>query len=60
MLQPGGDLDLEQEALRPYRERELGREHLDRHRAGRVALPGEIDGRTAAVADLAVDDVAIG
>src|SRR2546425_10004002 len=53
------DLDLPQEPLGADRGRELAPEHLDRHLAVVLLVLGEVDGRHAAPAELAVDGVAV-
>ena len=59
MLQPGGELDLAQEALRAERGGELGVEHLERDRAVVLEVVGEIDGGHAAAAELALERVTV-
>ena len=58
MLQPGGDLDLAGEALRAQGGGELGAEHLDRDLALVLQVFGQEDGGHAALAELALEQVA--
>jgi hypothetical protein len=60
MIEPGDDLDLAIEPLRPEHGAELRSEHLDRHLAAMLQIVGQVDRRHAAVADLALDGVAAG
>ena len=60
MGEPGGDLDLAQEALGPIAAASSGLQDLDRDRAVVLEVAGEVDGRHAAAADLALDSVATG
>ena len=60
MLQPRGDLDLAAEPLGAERRREVGAQHLDRHLAVVLEVFGEIDHRHPALAELALDAVAVG
>jgi hypothetical protein len=60
MLQVGGDLDLGQEALGPDHGRQLGLEHLQRHLALVLHVLRQEDSGHPALAELALDDVAVG
>ena len=60
MLEPGGELDLAEEALGAERGGELGMEHLERDRAVVPEVLGQVDGGHAAAAELALDAVAVG
>ena len=55
-----GDLDLPQEPSGAERGGELGPQHLDRDLAVVLEVLGEIDGGHAALAELALDAVAVG
>jgi hypothetical protein len=57
MLEPRGEPDLSEEALGPERVRQLGMEHLERHRAVVLEVAGEEDGGHAAAAELALERV---
>ena len=59
MLEVGRELDLGQEALGADHGGELGPEHLEGDAAVVADVLGEIDGRHAAGADLAVEAVAV-
>ena len=58
MMQPGGDVDLEQKPLRPHRRRQLGTQHLHRHVAMVLQVLGEVDRGHAAGAALALEAIA--
>ena len=60
MLEPGGDLDLAGEPVGAERGGQLGAQHLDRHLAVVLQVLGEVDGGHAALAELALDAVAVG
>ena len=60
MLQVGGDLDLGEEPLGAEHGGELGLEDLDGDLAVVLEVVGEIDRRHAALAELALDAVAVG
>ena len=60
VLQPGGELDLAQEPLGAERCGELRMEHLERDRPVVLQVLGQVDGRHAAAAELAVERVAVG
>ena len=57
MRQPGSDLDLGQESLDADNSTELRAEDFERNAPVMACVPGEIDGRHAAAADLTVDRV---
>ncbi len=59
MLQVGGDLDLGQEAIAADDGAELGVEDLDRDLAAVLQVLGEVDGGHAALAELALEAVAV-
>jgi hypothetical protein len=59
VLQPGQDLDLQQEALGRLADDDLGAEDLDRHGAVVLAVAGEVDDCHAAPAEYAVYGVAV-
>ena len=60
MLQVGDGLDLAQEALGPDDGREVGPEDLDGDLALVAEVVREVDGGHAALAQLALDPVAVG
>ena len=60
MLEVGGDLDLGEEALAADDGDELGVQDLDGDLAAVLQVVGEIDGGHAALAELALDAVAVG
>ncbi len=60
MLQIGGGLDLDQEALGADHRRELGAEDLDRHLAVVSDILGEVDRGHPAGTEFALDAVAVG
>ncbi len=60
MLQPGGDLDLAQEALSPQRRCQLGTEQLDGDGAPMLQVLGEIDRRHPPAPELSLDRVTPG
>ena len=60
VLEPGGDLDLAGEPLGAERGGQLGAQDLHRHLAVVLQVLGEIHGRHAALAELALDAVAGG
>ncbi len=59
MLEPRGELDLAEEALRAERIGELGVEHLERHRAVVPHVLREPDRSHAAAAELALEGVPV-
>ena len=59
MLEPGGGLDLAQEALGAERRGELGVQHLERDGAVVPEVAGEVDGGHAAATELALEAVAV-
>src|SRR4029079_9926669 len=59
VLQRGGDLDLPEEALPSQGDRELGLEHFQRDGATVLEIGGEEHHGHAAVAELALDPVAV-
>ena len=59
MLQLGGGLDLAQEPLGAEDGGQLGVEHLERDLAVVPEVVGEVDGGHAALAELALDAVAV-
>ena len=60
MLELGGDVNLSEKTIRAERRRELRAEHLDRYVTLVLEVLREIDRRHAAVAELALDTVAVG
>ena len=60
VLEVGRGLDLAQEPLGADHGRELGPEHLDRHPAIVLEVLGQVDGGHAALAELALEAVAVG
>ena len=60
VLQPGGEPDLAQEALRAERGGELGVQHLERDLAVVLEVVREIDRGHAPAAELALERVAVG
>ena len=60
VLQVGGDADLGQEAFGAEDGGELGAEDLEGHLAVVLEVVGEVDRRHAALAELALDAVAVG
>ena len=58
MLQPGGEPDLALEALGTQRDRELGVEHLECHRAVVLEVAGQEDRSHAAAPELPLERVA--
>ena len=60
MLQVGDRLDLAQEPLGADDGGELGPQHLDGDLAAVLEVVGEVDRRHAALAELALDAVAVG
>ena len=59
MLEPGGEVNLAEEALGSHRGGELGVEHLDRDRSIVLEVAGEPDGGHPPVAKLALERVAV-
>jgi hypothetical protein len=59
VLQRGGDLDLAEEALAAQRGGQLGLEHLEGDAPTVLEVLGEEDDRHAALAELALDAVAV-
>ena len=60
MLQRGDRLDLAEEPLGADHRGQLGPQHLDRDLAPVLEVLGEVDGGHAALAELALDPVAVG
>src|SRR5205823_7851536 len=60
MGEPGGDLDLAQEASRPQRRGQLRTEDFEGDPPAVFTIVGQIDGGHAAVAELSGDRVALG
>jgi hypothetical protein len=60
VIEPGGELDLAQEALGPQGRGQLRPQHLDRDRAVMLLVLGEIDRGHPTAADLPLDRVAVG
>ena len=60
MLQRRGELDLLQEPLAADHRAELRVQHLDRHLAPVLQVLGEVDGGHAALAELALEAIALG
>ena len=60
MLEVRGDLDLGQEPLAAQDGGELGVKQLDRHAPAMAQVLGEIDGGHPALAELALDPIAVG
>ena len=60
MLEAGGDLDLGEEAIAADDGTEFGVEDLDGDLAGVLQVFGEVDGGHAALAELALEAVAVG
>ena len=58
VLEPGGEPDLPLEALRAERGRQLGMEHLERHRAVVLQVLRQEHGGHPAPAQLALEQVA--
>ena len=59
MLEPGGDLDFAEEALRPQRLGQGGMQHLERHRARVREILGQVHRGHAPAAQLALQPVAV-
>jgi hypothetical protein len=59
MGEPSGELDLPEEPLRADLEGDLGAQHLERHLAVVLQVLGEVHGGHAALAQLALDAVAV-
>ena len=59
MLQGSGESDLALETLGPERGGEVGAEHLEGDEAVVAEVPGEVDRRHAAVAELALEEIAV-
>ncbi len=59
VLQVGRELDLGQEPLGADHRRELGPQHLERHPPVVADVLGQVDGRHAAGADLALEAIAV-
>ena len=59
MAEVGGGLDLAEEALPADGGRELGLEHLDRDLAAVLQVLGEVHRRHPALAELALDAIAV-
>jgi plasmid stabilization system protein ParE len=57
VLEPGRDLDLAEEPLRPQRQPQLGPEHLHRNLPVMAKVLGEVDGRHAPLPELALQRV---
>ena len=60
MIEPGGNLDLAQEAVGAERGGELGVQHLEGDDAVVLEIAGEVDGGHAPAAELALDLITIG
>ena len=60
VLEVGGGLDLAQEPLGADDRGQLGPQHLDRDLAVVLEVLGEVDGGHAALAELALEAVAVG
>ena len=60
MVEPGGDLDLGEEPLDAQDRAEFGPEDLERHLAVVLEVGGEVDRGHAALAEHALDAVAVG
>ena len=60
MVEPGGDLDLGQEALGAEDHAQLGAEDLEGHLAVMLHVVGQVDGGHAALAHLPLEPVAVG
>ena len=60
VLQPGGQLDLAQEALAPQRHGDFGAQRLERDEALMPDIAGEVDHRHPAAAELPINDVVPG
>jgi hypothetical protein len=60
VLEGGSGLDLREEALGAHHGRQLGLQDLDRHLAIVAYIVGQIDGGHPALAQLALDAVAVG
>ncbi len=60
MGEPGGDLDLAEEAFRPEARSQLGAEHFERHRPAVFHILCQVDSRHAAAAELSCDRIAPG
>ncbi len=58
MLEPGREPDLALESLGAEGDGELGKEDLERDQTVVLQVPREVDGRHAAAAELALEDVA--
>src|SRR3954470_1491960 len=59
MLEPGGEADLAEEPLGPERGGQLGAQHLEGDLPVVLTVESEVDGRHAALAQLALDAVAL-
>ena len=60
MLQAGGQPDLAEKPLGPERRGQFGAKHLECDQAAVLAVPGQVDRRHSAPAELIVDAVPIG
>ncbi len=60
MIQPRGDLDLAQEAIRAEHQCQLGAKHLDRYLAVVLHIVRQIYGRHASAAELSHEAIAVG
>ena len=60
MVQPGGELDLAQEAFRTHRGGELGVQHLDRSRPAVLQVVGQENRGCPSTGELALDPIAAG
>jgi len=60
VLQPGGDLDLAEEAVRTQRGGQLGAQDLERHFAAVLEILREIHRRHPALSQLALQAIAVG
>ena len=59
VTEPGRELDLTQKSLDTHGHRQLGAEQLEGDRAVMLDIVGQVDGGHPALAQLALDDVAI-
>ena len=60
MLKLRGDADLALESVRAENGAQLGTQHLDRDLTVVLEVPGQVDGRHAAAAELPIEGVAVG
>ena len=59
MLEPGGELDLAEEAIGAQHGRELGVEDLQGDQTVMLDVPGQVHRRHAAAAELPLEDIAV-